>query len=183
MLIAKKKKEENIAEYMLYMYQIEDVIRAYRFDLERIMEEFVQPQLPDPSLEDAYRNWYATLIREMRSEKITETGHLLQLKEILVELSYLHNSLLNLVNDEKYHGLYMAAVPQIDAFAERSNLKDRNHVEICFQALYMKLLLRLQKKEISAETENAFDAMRKLLAYLSLSYRKMKSGEGQYWNN
>jgi hypothetical protein len=47
----------------------------------------------------------------------------------------------------------------------------------------MKLLMRLQKKEISAETEEAFDAMRILLAYLSRSYHQMKNGDGQYWNN
>jgi hypothetical protein len=47
----------------------------------------------------------------------------------------------------------------------------------------MKLLLKLQKKEISQETEEAFDAMRILLAYLTRSYHQMKGGEGQYWNN
>ena len=58
-----------------------------------------------------------------------------------------------------------------------------NHLEVCFHALYMKLLLKLQKKEISQETEEAFDAMRILLAYLTRSYHQMKGGEGQYWNN
>jgi hypothetical protein len=47
----------------------------------------------------------------------------------------------------------------------------------------MKLLLRLQKKEISQETEASFDTMRVLLAYLSQAYHKMRSGDGQYWNN
>ena len=47
MLIAAKKKEENIAEYILYMYQIEDIIRSFQFDIERIMDEYVRQQLPD----------------------------------------------------------------------------------------------------------------------------------------
>lgn len=183
MLHARQKKEENIAEYMLYMYQIEDVIRMYHFDVDRIVDEFVRPQLPDASFLEQYRDWYRNLVDEMQSERITETGHLMRLKEILVELSYLHNTLLNVVNDEKYQALYTAASPHIEAFRERSNLKDRNHVEICFQALYMKLLLRLQKKEISAETEEAFDNMRVLLAYLSKAYHQMKGGDGQFWNN
>ena len=34
MIIAQQKLKENIAEYILYMYQIEDVVRAYHFDLE-----------------------------------------------------------------------------------------------------------------------------------------------------
>lgn len=183
MLIAQQKKKENIAEYMLYMYQIEDVIRSYRFDIDRIIEEFVRPQLPDQSFLPQYRQWYEGLIREMQSERITESGHLMQLKEILVELSYLHNTLLNVVNDEKYHTLLSSATPHIEDFREHSNLKDRNYIEICFHALYMKLLLRLQKKEISSETEEAFDSMRVMLAYLTRAYHQMKGGEGQFWNN
>ena len=42
MLIAQQKLKENIAEYILYMYQIEDVIRAYHFDLNKIMEKYVK---------------------------------------------------------------------------------------------------------------------------------------------
>ena len=30
MIIARQKKQENIAEYLLYMWQIEDIIRAFR---------------------------------------------------------------------------------------------------------------------------------------------------------
>ena len=37
MLIARQKLNENIAEYVLYMFQIEDLIRAYDFDLEGII--------------------------------------------------------------------------------------------------------------------------------------------------
>ena len=33
MIIAKKKKNENIAEYILYMWQIEDLIRAYNLNI------------------------------------------------------------------------------------------------------------------------------------------------------
>jgi len=52
-----------------------------------------------------------------------------------------------------------------------------------FGAMYMKLLLRLQKKEISAETEEAFDAMRIQLAYLSQAYHKMKRGDLDFLKN
>jgi hypothetical protein len=183
MLVARQKKSENIAEYILYMYQIEDIIRSFQLDIVRIMNEFVVPQLPDMSLEPEYRAWYEGLIREMKSERITETGHLLQLKEVLVELSYLHNTLINVVNDEKYRSLVETATPHIEEFKEHSNLKDRNYVEISFQGLYMKLLLRLQRKEISRETEEAFDSMRNIVAYLSRAYHKMKGGDGQFWNN
>ena len=177
MLVAEQKLNENVAEYILYMYQVEDVIRAFKFDLDAIMEQFVVPQLPDTSFLLEYRKWYATLISQMQSQKIEGKGHLFLIQEILIELSYLHNTLLNMSKDEKYKELYERALPHIESFVDKSNLKDKNHIEAAFHALYMKLLLKLQKKEISSETEESFDSMRILLAYLSRAYHQMKRGE------
>lgn len=183
MRIAEQKLKENIAEYILYMYQIEDVIRAYQFDLDAIMESYVMPQLPDNSFAAQYREWYRQLINEMKAQKIEKSGHLLRLKEILIELSYLHNTLLSMAQDQKYKDVYERAAVYLDEFKEKSNMRDSSHLEIAFHAMYMKLLLKMQKKEISAETEEAFDAMRMFLAYLGRSYRKMKSGDLDFLNN
>lgn len=183
MFIAQQKLQENIAEYILYMYQIEDVIRSFNFDIDRIMNEYVRIQLPDESFHAQYRAWYQSLISQMQSQKIEKSGHLFLIQEVLIELSYLHNTLLNMANDIRYKELYEAAIVHIEAFKERSNLKDKNHIEIVFHALYMKLLLRLQKKEISAETEESFDSMRILAAYLSRAYHQMKAGTLNFFNN
>ena len=183
MQIAEQKLKENIAEYVLYMYQIEDVIRAYKFDIDDIVENYVKPQLPDNSFVPLYKQWYTDLIYKMQSQKIEKSGHLFEVNEVMVEISYLHSTLLNVVNDEKYKTLFETALPNIDDFKEKSNLKDKNQIEIAFHALYMKLLLRLQKKEISAESEEAFDTMRILLAYLARAYKKMKSGNMDFVNN
>jgi len=91
--------------------------------------------------------------------------------------------LLNMANDQKYRAVFESATPYIEEFKERSNLKDKNHIEIIFHALYMKLLLKLQKREISAETEEAFDAMRIMIAYLARTYQQMKSGNLNFLNN
>lgn len=183
MLNAEKRKQENVAEYIIYMYQIEDLIRACNFDIELIMESVVRPQLPDDSFAGQYRSWYEGLIRDMKNQRIDKVGHLMDLREILMEISYLHNTLLNVTLDEKYRGVYERATPFVEEFKEKSNLKDKNQIEIAFHALYMKLLLRLQKKEISSETEEAFDAMRMMLAYLSKAYHKMKSGDLDFLQN
>ena len=106
MLIANQKLKENIAEYILYMYQIEDVIRAYQLDIDKILDNFVAPQLPDSSFLEQYRWWYDGLIHSMKSERIVESGHLMQTQEVLIELSYLHNSLLSVLKDAKYIALF-----------------------------------------------------------------------------
>lgn len=183
MLVARQKEQENIAEYILYMYQLEDVIRAFNFDLDALMNKYVLPQLPDRSFESQVRKWYEDIIKDMKREGIEQQGHLMRLREVLVELSYLHNTLIATVKDSKYKNLTDAAGPYIEEFATMSNLSDKNHIEIALHAMYTKLLLRLQKKEISSETEAAFDSMRIMLAYLSRAYHKMKSGDLDFLSN
>ena len=41
MIIASQKKKENIAEYLLYMWQIEDIIRAYGLDIGKIQKHII----------------------------------------------------------------------------------------------------------------------------------------------
>ena len=94
MLIAQQKQKENIAEYILYMYQIEDVIRAYQFDLKAIMDNYVKPHIPNPSFTETYRKWYDGMILDMQDQRIHISGHLVDLKEIMIEISYLHNTLI-----------------------------------------------------------------------------------------
>jgi hypothetical protein len=183
MLISQQKLKENIAEYILYMYQMEDIIRAYKFDVEQIIENYAKPQLPDASFIGQYRSWLLNLIDEMKSSRAEKQGHIVSLSEIMAELNYLHNTLLNVTKDVKYTDVYERAVPFLDEFKEKSDKKQANHIEMAFQAMYMKLLLKLQKKEISAESEEAFDSMRIMLAYLSRGYHKMKAGDLDFLKN
>ncbi len=183
MLIAQQKQQENIAEYVLYMYQIEDIVRAFQFDLDKIVDQVVRPQLPDESYLPEYKRWYAKIITDLKLGGKEKVGHTNDLTETMVELSYLHQTLMNLQNDQKYKTLFETAKPYIDEFKEKSNLKDKNDVDLAFSAMYMKLLLRLQKKDISAESEEAFDSMRILIAYLSKYYHKMKSGDLDFLTN
>lgn len=183
MQIANQKLHSNIAEYILYMYQIEDLIRAYQLNVEAIIENYVRPQLPDTSFIKQYEVWYQGLVNDMKISRIEKSGHLPVVQEVMVELSYLHNTLLNVTKDPKYVGVFETAVPFIEEFKERSDLKDKNYIETAFHALYMKLLLKLQKKDISAESEEAFDAMRMLIAYLGNAYHKMKSGDLDFLKN
>ncbi len=67
MTTASIKKRENIAEYLLYMWQIEDHIRAYRLDIDSIQTGIIDRYT---SLSDAERSemrgWYESLIDMMR---------------------------------------------------------------------------------------------------------------------
>jgi len=177
MFVAQQKEQNNIAEYIIYMYQLEDLIRAYKFDIDTIREKIIQPQVKSASLEAEAVKWYEDIIEEMKSRNLERKGHLHRIGEVITELIYLHNTLKDVVEDQKYLDLLNAAEDNIEAFRGKSDLKELHLVEVCFQALYMKLLLKLQGKEIAAESENAFDTMRILLAYLTKGYHQMKKGD------
>ena len=177
MFIAQEKLQSNVAEYVIYMFQIEDLIRAYNFDVDAIRKNIIQPQVKSEAFEEEAIKWYKDIIAEMKSRQLQTKEHLFRVNEVITELIYLHNTLKDVVKDPKYIGLIEHAEGHIEAFRDKSDLKENHLVDICFQALYMKMLLRLQNKEISAESEGAFDSMRIVLAYLSKAYHQMKSGD------
>ena len=183
MYISRQKFQENIAEYLLYMWQIEDIIRAFNFNIEDIEYNIIRPNYEDENQVAEVKAWYADLIRKMKNDKIEKKGHLTELNDILTELYYLHNTLLSVTKSGKYIRLYEDALENINEFRDRSNAKSMNEVEVCLNALYSKLLLRLQKAEISKETEEAFETFRKVIAFLSVSYNQMKRGDMNFQMN
>ncbi|TNE71289.1 MAG: DUF4924 family protein [Bacteroidetes bacterium] len=183
MIPDESRVHENVAEYILLIYQLEDVVRAYDLDLERLKAAYIDPQVADEQERARITKWYSGLIDKLKRSGLQRSGHIPDLNEIMVELSYLHNTMINLTGDTQYKDTFEKAVPYIEEFRERSDLKNKNQIELAFHAMYMKLLLRLQKKDISTETEEAFEAMRKLLAHLSSAYKKMKSGDLNFLSN
>ena len=183
MLIAQQKQQENIAEYIIYMYQMEDIIRAFQFDLDKIVQYIVQPAVKTEHELADNKKWFEDVIRQMKAQRLEQQGHLADIQDVVIELSYLHNTLLTVYNDDKYKTLNEQGATTIDEFKSKSNLKDKNNIEILLHAMYMKLLMRLKKQEISSETEEAFDTMRIQLAYLVKAYHQMKNGTLSYLQN
>lgn len=177
MFISQEKLQSNIAEYVIYMYQVEDMVRAYNFNIDKIRLNIIRPQVKSESLEAEAVKWYEDIIQEMKSRGLTSKGHLHRLGEVITEMIYLHNTLKDVVKDKKYLDLLTAAEENVEAFQKKSDLGALSLVEVCFQALYMKLLLKLQGKEVGAESEKAFDTMRIVLAYLTKAYHQMKAGD------
>jgi len=177
MLIAEQKKKDNIAEYILYMWQVEDMIRACNLDIEVVQERIVNPMVDDESIRKQVRNWYADLISKLKMQGKEKSGHLRDLDEYFIELNYLHGTLVGLLGDEKYKSIFQNATPMIADFKKMANTDSITDIEVCFNALYGKLMLRLQNKEISPETEEAFNAFAHVLAYLSGKYNLMKEGK------
>lgn len=177
MLIAKEKRKENIAEYILYMWQVEDIIRACNFDIEIISQSVISQFSGSSKAVNDIKDWYIDLILMMHEEGIKENGHLKMVKKLINELQILHNDLIHKIKVSKYLELYYWALPNIKEFEKRLNGKTSGEVETCLNAIYALLLLRLQKKDVSGETLDAMHTFSNLLAYLSAHFKKMEENK------
>ena len=172
MLIARQKKQDNIAEYVIYMYQLEDMMRACNLDIDvvkkNIISQYKQPQ--DTINEMTY--WYDNIIALMRNQQIEKKGHLQEVLNVVDDLNVLHLKLLRSPLHPDYKVAYQAAAPIIGQSIAITKTDGASEVEVCFEMMYMILLLRLQKKEISNDTNFAVAKISKLLAILSEKYHK-----------
>ena len=178
MITASVKKKENIAEYLLYMWQIEDLIRANNLDIDKIQTTIID-QYKDLSQEQKkeMRDWYDSLIDMMRREGVVEKGHLQINKNVIIQLEDLHRQLLNDQKYASYSAQFYHTLPIIVELRAKAGDNKSGEIETCFNALYGILLLRLQGKEISEETSQAVAQVSKFLAVLAMYYKKDYNNE------
>ena len=178
MFTASAKKKENIAEYLLYMWQIEDIIRAYDLDMERISTNIVDAYT-DLSAEQRTMlyEWYESLIDMMRSEGVAQQGHLQLNKNVIIDLTDLHLRLLKSTREPFYTAAFYKALPYIVELRAKSQGAQVGEIETCFNALYGILMLRLQKREVSADTLKAMKDITAFVTVLAEKYRLDKAVE------
>jgi len=170
MIIAEQKRKENIAEYLLYMYQVEDMIRANQLDLDSIEQTLISQFEVSYELKREMREWYKTLITMMREEQKEQTGHLNILENTAGQLSEMHHQILKQRIDMAYKGVYEKAKAHIEALRMRSGHSKESDIQVALNGLYGLLILKLKKTIITQETTQAFDTIRELVAELSSRY-------------
>lgn len=174
MIIANQLRTKSRAEYLLYMWQVEDILRAYKLDIDIIKSEYLsQFKLEGEALRKT-EEWYTNLCEMMRNEGVAEHGHLQINKNVLQELQELHSQLLNSQKFPYYHEMYYKVLPYIVELRAKGASKEDSELQICFDALYGILILRLQHKEITEDTEKARKDISTLLGQLSDYYFKDK---------
>lgn len=175
MLIAEKLRKENIAEYLLYMWQVEDIIRAYGCSLSRIKEEYISRfQVEDLETHEEMVDWYGNLIRMMNQEGKREKGHLTINAILVQDLNDLSSQLLASPKFPFFNAEYYKVLPFIVELRNRGD-KEISEIETCLNALYGVMMLRLQQKEVSPQTQNAVKEISTFLGMLSDYYIKDKT--------
>ncbi len=173
MYIAKQLREKSIAEYILYMWQIEDLIRAYGCSLQRIRHEYIDKFDYTAEQKEEMLDWYGNLVRMMNQEGKRERGHL-QINAIIVkDLMDLHNLLMQSTKFPFYNTAYYKVLPFIVELRNKGD-KEVNEIETCLDALYGVMLLRLKQKEITPDTMTAIKEITTFVGMLADYYQKDK---------
>lgn len=172
MYISQDLRKKNIAEYLLYMWQTEDMIRAFGCSLTRIRREYIDRFDYTGEQKEEMADWYGNLIRMMNQEGCRETGHLQINKVVMMQLEELHGMLLQSTKFPFYNSEYYKVLPFIVELRNRGAAKDESEIETCFNSLYGVMMLKLSKKEITPSTAHAVKEITTLVGMLNDYYLK-----------
>lgn len=174
MFTAKQLREENIAEYLLYMWRLEDIFRACRFDIETVRQRIVDNYPTDEDTKAAMLQWYGDLMDMMRIEGVKEKGHIQINKNVVIQLTDLHQMLLKSVKYPEYASEFYKTLPIIVELRSKSGDEKSGEIETCFNALYGMMMMHLQGRQLSESTQVAMAQISKFVSLLATYFHKDK---------
>lgn len=178
MYIAKQKRRENIAEYILYLWQIEDLIRALGFDMQRLYQVLVAPQAISDEQKQSLFYWYEDMANMLITEGKREQGHVAHIQHLIADIHDMHLRLLAMPIGRDYKARFSLLEPHLIKL--RSELKDssgKSDSEVMFMALYSVVLLRLKGEDKSSHITDVMELVSPVVALLADYYRKVEQGE------
>jgi len=180
MLIARELRKSNIAEYILYMWQVEDLLRACSFDPEKIEQQLVSQVQADENASKQIADWYANLATAMHNEHIQEKGHLQAIVNLVNDLNEFHLKMLEIQKDQEYVSLYLSNREAIGNFLQKSENTSANEVEACLNALYSLVLLKIKNSEIFQSTQKTMEGFARMIGHLSARYIQFENDNFEF---
>ena len=165
MKIAETLRRTDIASYLLFMWNLEDVVRVFGLDIDRIDAEYIS-KFPQDERAEAHE-WIDNIVKMMQLENVREHGHLQINKNVLIRLNDLHRELLKSPKFPEYGAEFYKTLPYIVELRAKAGDKPADELETCFNALYGTMLLRMQGKEVSDGTEQAVKQISAFVTMLS----------------
>jgi hypothetical protein len=177
MLIALQKRRENIAEYILYIWQIEDLLRALQFSPEAIYATLVaKTEGTDEQQRENIFNWYMQIVELLRKEGKEKQGHIDHTLHLIGDLHNLHLQLMKLPVGEHYRNTYAPLAVQLPHLRTIMENDEMNDTELCFRALYASLLYRIKGGGESAIADT-LAVISPVIGELAAMYGKAERGE------
>lgn len=183
MFVAKQKRRENIAEYILYLWQLEDLLRALKFDPRAIQATLVDRyEGLDAESKSDLQAWYEELGALLKEEGKLESGHLAHTLHLVEDLNDLHGHLLKAPVGRQYAALFGEVEPELrklksEFCSSSQNQSELSDIELCFKALYSVMLCRM--KGVDAESQYVQDVLEvvsPLIAKLSSIHKQAEEG-------
>ena len=176
--IAQAKRKENIAEYILYLWQLEDLLRAMQFSPEAIYSQLVAPRKIDESIKHEFLIWYMDIVNLLRKEDKEESGHLEHTLHLIGDMHNLHLQLMQLPIGEVYRGRFARLAPELPRLRTLFSKHEASDVELCFRALYAVMLYRIKgDKKREEAIRDTMELVSPVVAELADMYRKVERGE------
>ena len=144
-----KNKKDNIAEYILYLWQLEDYLRAF-------------PEAAEQNEE------LANIYQMMHADDVMDGGHIQLAQIALKELEMLSDDII--AQEATYKAAMLQLTPSLNLLKARTDRPTMTNIEACLVLLYQIMMLRLQGKPVSAETEEVQKQATGILQYLSKTY-------------
>ncbi len=176
MIVAKQKIKTNIGEYLLYMFQIEDLIRACNFNKAIIESKLVTQYNTDDTTKTEIKDWYFGLSDLMEEEKLKEKGHLSIITNKTNEVFEFHMYLMQNNKHLAYQTQYKSIIPIINDLKQKQE-QGLNDVDIILNTIYGLYLLKLKKQNISKETLSSVGKLSVFMAELSKIFKEYEDGE------
>lgn len=176
--IAQAKRKENIAEYILYLWQLEDLLRAMQFSPEAIYSQLVAPRQIDEGVKHEYLIWYMDIVNLLRKEGKEESGHLEHTLHLIGDMHNLHLQLMQHPVGEHYRKTFATLAPQLPTLRTLVKKDDVCDTELCFRALYAVMLYRIKGEQKRAEAiKDTMELVSPVIAELAAMYGKVERGE------
>lgn len=176
MIIAQQKRKDNIAGYVLYMWQVEDLIRALNLDMERIDSVLISNYKVDDATREQLVSWYENLVVMIQKEQKQKNGHLQFLVNIVDDLNVFHQTLLTQKTDEEYPRLFYELQPDIEHVKQQSGLAHHD-IEVALNTLYIIMMLKMSGKEVTEGTQKAVWKFGNFMDYMSKLYKAWEAGD------
>jgi len=175
MFKAEKLKQANIIEYIIYMLQIENVIKANDCDIQKITENVVSQYDVTEFQKQEVHNWYKTLIVQMQSSSNT-ISHLLFIQDLLQELNHIHLSILDAGIEQSYDykSKYSAIKPIITDLRNILRLPEASDIQVAIRALFVYVNMKMQQQIISEETQKSIKLIVKFLELVGNIYHQVR---------
>jgi len=175
--IAKAKRRENIAEYILYLWQLEDLLRALQFSPEAVHSQLIAPRGLSAPEQRLYLEWYMDIADLLRQEGKERQGHLDHTLHLIADLYNLHLQLMQLPVGAHYREVYARLAPELPRLRAVLGRSDMSDTELCFRALYAAMLYRIRGEGGERAAADTVEYISPAVAELASMYGKVERGE------